>query len=256
MDLDKTPKTKGRRSVSKIKNKLPIVSISIPKKLNIDVPSPSSFSHQEQNAPDEVSPKNHHHGDNISPGNHSRGTSTAATSPTTVPESEEEFLLRKVEDTLQKHVVGSGSSVFSEQDIQRDSFIARLASLARKARSSNASIQSASVGASTLERYYMSEDDDTLEVASRIGIQPHDATHKDLIEALERMNEFLKVTEIELGEEKKKRKTREKNMIKLAKELGTRGKIMQQQIDKINDVSTLLSTILTSMLAMEYISSH
>ena len=264
-DPDKTPRTRGRRSVTtKVKNKLPVVSISIPKHLQIEIDegrkNSSSNSRSNTTSPTANLDQDKHPdiykkgSDTLSPGNHSAGTITAATTftqeshnhnetstqtPAVLVAEEEEALLRKVEDTLQKHqhhIISSGSSVFSETDVQRDSFIARLAQLTRKARNSS-SASNASIGASTLERHYMSETDDDTTVASRLNFQPHDATHKDLIDALERMNELLKVTELDLSGEKKKRKTREKNMIKLAKELGTRGKIMEQQINKINEVS-------------------
>jgi hypothetical protein len=153
-------------------------------------------------------------------------THSGETAATASLEDSEEELLQHVEATVGKRL----SAVF-DGEAQNDPFLNRLSALSQ--------CRSNSINGSSSEKFYIGsvDDDDDSDATSReSGLDAEVATHRELVEAVERLNEYLKQTELELSDEKRKRRLREKNLIKLAKELGARGKIIEDQLETINEV--------------------
>jgi hypothetical protein len=133
-----------------------------------------------------------------------------------------------------KATIGKRRSGVVERDARNDSFLNRLSALSESRNNTNNQQVS-------YEKFYIGnlDDDDDFDVVSRAsGMDATAATHRELIEAVERLDVFLKQTELELTNEKKKRRDREINLIKLAKELGTRGKIIESQHEAMRKVSS------------------
>lgn len=156
-------------------------------------------------------------------------TQSGETAGTASLQDSEEELLQQVEATIGKHL----SAVF-DGDARNDSFLNRLSALSQSRKSSiNGSLEKYLIGGLDDD----DDDDDIDDVVSRVsGLDAGFATHRELIDAVERLNEYLKQTELELSDEKRKRRLREKNLIKLAKELGTRGKIIERQLETMSEV--------------------
>ena len=158
-------------------------------------------------------------------------TQSGETAGTASLEDSEVELLQQVEATIGKRL----SAAF-ERDDRKDSFLNRLSALSQS-RKNATNEGNNTMNEVSFEQYYIGDLDDDFDVVSRAsGLDAEAATHQELIEAVESLNEFLKQTELELTDEKKKRRDREKNLIKLAKELGTRGEIIESQQETMSEV--------------------
>jgi hypothetical protein len=151
---------------------------------------------------------------------HTQSDETAGTA--SLEDSEEE-LLQQVKATIGKRL----SAVF-EWDARNDLFLNRLSALSQSTNNSPNGL--------SYEKLCIGDDDDFDVVSKASGLDPDLATHQELIEAVEELNEYLKETEHELTSEKRKRRLRENNLIKLAEELGIRGKIVDGQHETMSKV--------------------
>ena len=157
-------------------------------------------------------------------------TLSGETAGTASLEDSEVELLQQVEATIGKRL----SAAF-ERDARNDSFLNRLSVLSQSR--INATRGNNATNEVSFEKLYIGDIADDLDVVSRSsGMDSEAATHRELIEGVERLDEFLKQTELKLTHEKKKRREREKNLIKLAKELGTRGEIIESQHETMSEV--------------------
>ena len=169
-------------------------------------------------------------------------TLSGDTAGTASLEDSEVELLQQVEATIGKRL----SAAF-ERDARNDSFLNRLSALSQsRINATNEGNNATNEGNNAMnevsyEKLFIGDIADDLDVVSRAsGMDSEAATHRELIEGVERLDEFLKQTELKLTHEKKKRREREKNLIKLAKELGTRGEIIESQQETMSEVSSSL----------------
>ena len=84
----------------------------------------------------------------------------------------------------------------------------------------------------------VSEETEECSVQSHVSdLGTDDFSHGELRDAVQRLYKQLKQTEDALASERKSRRSREKNLIKLAKELGKRKNSSNKLLDKIAEVS-------------------
>jgi predicted RNA-binding protein with PIN domain len=102
---------------------------------------------------------------------------------------------------------------------------------------------SASTGTneSSYHKFYIgtvSEETEDCSIQSHISdLGTDELSHGELMDAVQRLYKQLKQAEDSLSSERKKRRSREKNLIKLAKELGKRKNASNKLLDKIAEVS-------------------
>jgi hypothetical protein len=131
-------------------------------------------------------------------------------------------------------VASLDGSALDGSSTMNDSFMMRMAS------SSSIGGSSAGISESSSQRFYIGtvDEEEAGSVQSHVSnLGTDDMSQGELMEVVHRLYKQLKKTDITLSEEKKRRRSREKNLIKLARELGKRKEMTNMQMAKIEEVS-------------------
>lgn len=177
-----------------------------------------------------------------SPQDSPRESSTAASSTEEERsfEEEEKEVAVKLNDGSPKQQqkrrsINSTCMASLDGSAMNDSFMVRMA-----ASSSSIGGSSAGISESSSQRFYIG----TVNEGEEGSIQSHvsdlgadDLSHGELMDVVYRLYKQLKKADESLSAEKKRRHSREKNLIKLAKELGKRKEMTNVQSAKIEEVS-------------------
>jgi hypothetical protein len=171
-------------------------------------------------------------------------TVTTATSPTdndSLDEHEMQLLL-KIEAAIRRRMSSmnnnNNNNSFSGDaasfggrggSILQDSFIRRLSLVSMG--SANGSLSGSMAKWSTAESATSSLDNGKIDLEKTPG---------ELIAVMDRLREKLQDTQVQLSTEKARRRTREKNLVKLAKELGKNRSKFEEQAETIEEVRFIL----------------
>ena len=162
-----------------------------------------------------------------------RDSSTLGTEEGSMEEEEKEMFV-KVKDAPPHRRTSSASL---EDSVLNDSFMLRMTS-------SMSSIGGSSTGLSesSSQRFYIGtvkEEGEEGSIQSHVSFGADDMSHDELMDVVHRLYGELKKADETLAREKKRRHSREKNLLKLAKELGTRKDATDKLLSKIGEVRLL-----------------
>ncbi len=158
-------------------------------------------------------------------------SSTTETEGEESSEEEERVTFVKVKDGSPKR-----TSLPSLDGSGNDSFVNRLNL------SCSSSIGGSSTGTSdsSYQKFYIgtvSEESEECSIQSHVSdIGADEMSHRELVDVVQRLYLELKKVDEALSAERKRRHSREKSLIKLAKELGRRKSLSNKQLEEIHEV--------------------